>query len=207
MGQCKAELPFGETTIIEKIISELSFFDEIFISANDRKFGKYGKIVCDIYKNKGPMGGIHSALCSCISEALFAIACDMPLISENSVRKLCDLFDASCDGAVIIHNNRIEPLFAIYKKEIAKYFEKCILKGEYSIQKAVRGMNIQYVPSEYLINSSMELQNINTPGDYEELKTYENQFRRSRQANERQYNTVGYGIDSYMGYTGKDNRR
>lgn len=65
MNTDKALLKLGEKTIIEIIYKKLkSVFDEVIISANDSEKYKFldAQIIKDIYKDRGPLAGIHSAL-------------------------------------------------------------------------------------------------------------------------------------------------
>ncbi|MGL5752308.1 MAG: molybdenum cofactor guanylyltransferase, partial [Paraclostridium sp.] len=86
----KAFLRYKEKSFIEHIINAGRDFDEIIIIANDKKaYGNYNlKVVEDIFEDKGPLGGIHSALINSKYDKVLCIACDMPLIKREILNKM-----------------------------------------------------------------------------------------------------------------------
>lgn len=178
MGQNKAMLKIGEVTAVEKILEELKGFDEIIISSDnykilDKEVGIYG----DIFKNCGPIGGIYTILKNCKSEAIFITACDMPMIKEDTVKKFCVFFDDRFDAMVLKHGKTMEPLFAVYKKSAAAYFEKAIMYKRYSLKEALSELNVKYVGTDMIKCDEIELINMNTPEDYMKVAEIYNENR------------------------------
>lgn len=169
-GISKADMTVNGETVIGKIAEELSFFDEIIISSEEKeKYEKYGKVLPDIYKNRGPMGGVFTALEACVSDCLFVTACDMPLIKGETVKRLCEEADADSDAVIAVNRERIEPLFGIYSKGAAKLLGERLKAGEYSMSRALSALRVRYVNDEDITDDLNEFFNMNTPEDYYKL--------------------------------------
>ena len=82
MGTDKANLLIGEETFLEHIQKNLAGAGEVLLSVETETDYPKNEIrhIADIYKECGPMAGIHAALCSCRYPLLFTAACDMPCI-------------------------------------------------------------------------------------------------------------------------------
>ncbi|MDO8525689.1 MAG: molybdenum cofactor guanylyltransferase, partial [Candidatus Omnitrophota bacterium] len=90
-GSCdKAFLKVGGKTIIDRQLKALrNIFKEIMIVTNspDRYKDRKGvKIIPDLVREKGPLGGIYSGLSASGSFYNFVTACDMPFINEGLVK-------------------------------------------------------------------------------------------------------------------------
>lgn len=178
MGRNKAMLKIGEVTAVEKILAELKEFDEILVSSDDYKTSeKEVSIYGDIFENCGPMGGIYTILKNCKSEAMFITACDMSMIKGDTVKRFCGFFDDSFDVLVLKHGQKTEPLFAVYKKSTAAYFEKAIIYKRYSLKEALSELNVKYVGMDMIKCDEIEFINMNTPEDYMKVAEIYNENR------------------------------
>ena len=83
----KALLNYKEKKFIEHIIEAGKDYKEIIIISNNlaeyRGFNL--RVIEDIYKGNGPLSGIHSALINSTTDKVLCIACDMPLITKNTL--------------------------------------------------------------------------------------------------------------------------
>lgn len=89
----KALLQLYGKSMIEVVYNKLSMlFENIYISTN--KPGLYDFIpaekIPDIYRSMGPMGGIHSCLTKTETRKNFFIACDLPLVSPEIIKTICN---------------------------------------------------------------------------------------------------------------------
>ena len=120
-GNVKGLLKIKNSTFLEKIQETLNDFSSIYLSINDKfseeqkqNFENMGfKIIEDIYKEIGPLGGIYSSLLNCKEEYLFITACDMPFITKNSIEVLCNKVDKNTDGVVFYDKNNKLGLFGL----------------------------------------------------------------------------------------------
>jgi molybdopterin-guanine dinucleotide biosynthesis protein A len=107
----------------EPLISKnVNLFSEIFknlilVTSKPALMKMYNnvKVVEDLYKNCGPLGGIHAALSNLETDFAFIVACDMPYLDKDVILKQVQLFfRAEYDVFVPSHPQGIEPLHAIY---------------------------------------------------------------------------------------------
>ena len=163
-GSNKALIEIGAETIIERIIDFISpFFNRIFIISKDPSEYEFLKIDVkeDIIPDSGPLGGIHTGLVYSNSFKSFFIACDMPEVDNNLLKRM--IIEAE-DNDVIVPKagNNYEPLFAIYSKNCIKPIEQQIKKGDLKVTNFYSLVKVKEIPAEKIFN-------INTP---EELKEY-----------------------------------
>lgn len=168
MQRDKALLTINNLSFIETIMQEANFFEEKYVARADKDpIKKEGWIeIEDLYKDRGPIGGLHSTLHHCKSDAMFAISCDCPCIKESFIKAFCEQFDEEYDAIIAKdETGKIHPLCAIYKKRCAMIFEEQIKSGCNRIMKAFDQMKVKYIFVE-----SKLLRNVNTPQEYEALK-------------------------------------
>lgn len=121
MGTDKSLLPINGKPLIEHIVDQLrDRFDEILIGANHPE--KYSflnlTVVPDLEENKGPLMGILSCLKASGNEVNFVTACDIPVMNTLLIS---DMIQMTGDVDIVMpvsHDNRYEPLFAVYKKSV-----------------------------------------------------------------------------------------
>ena len=178
MGIDKALLELNGKTFIEQISKELEWFEEKIIAhGNIRELSDtIWTVISDIYPNHGPLGGIHSALSVCQSDALFVVTCDMPLLKSSLAHKLCDIMCESEDMSQTVYDavisvgedGKIHPLCGVYRKSVLPILEEQILSGRNKVMEALKKLHVKYIT----IDSAMDTQqlfNVNTPQDYEKL--------------------------------------
>ena len=175
-GNVKGLLKIKNSTFLEKIQETLNDFSSIYLSINDKfskeqkqNFENMGfKIIEDIYKEIGPLGGIYSSLLNCKEEYLFMTACDMPFITKNSIEVLCNKIDKNTDGVVFYDkNNKLYPLGAIYSKNVLPIIEEMIEKKYYKLSYLIEKSNFVKINIEKTDIPLKVLSNINTLQEYD----------------------------------------
>ena len=175
-GNAKGLLKIKNSTFLEKIQETLNDFSSIYLSINDKfskeqkqNFENMGfKIIEDIYKEIGPLGGIYSSLLNCKEEYLFITACDMPFITKNSIEVLCNKVDKNTDGVVFYDkNNKLYPLGAIYSKNVLPIIEEMIEKKYYKLSYLIEKSNFVKINIEKTDIPLKVLSNINTLQEYD----------------------------------------
>lgn len=173
MGRNKAFLSIGKDTFLEHIMAQLKDFPELLISAASKNdyAGLGASVVEDIKPDCGPMGGLFSALCLCKSKWLFAVSCDVPLLSEGLIHYLLEFVSDSYDAFVLKdRNGRIHPLCAVYSRRALDVLGDCLHNGNYKLMTALKRMKVKYVPLEHSIYPDSQLANINMPEEYTALE-------------------------------------
>ena len=175
-GNVKGLLKIKNSTFLEKIQETLNDFSSIYLSINDKfskeqkqNFENMGfKIIEDIYKEIGPLGGIYSSLLNCKEEYLFITACDIPFITKNSIEVLCNKVDKNTDGVVFYDkNNKLYPLGAIYSKNVLPIIEEMIEKKYYKLSYLIEKSNFVKINIEKTDIPLKVLSNINTLQEYD----------------------------------------
>lgn len=169
MGKNKAFLKYKDKSFVENIINNGKNFQEILIISNNKKdYEKFNvKIVEDIYKDKGPIGGIHTALVNSKFNKVLCVACDMPLLSEETLIKLSK---EKGGNEVIIPkiNGRLQPLCGIYTKSLIDKLEDDIKKNKTKLIESIKTFDFKIINED--IFNEKDFININTPMDYSELE-------------------------------------
>ena len=179
MGTNKSFLKINDKLNIEIIRDKLRLhFDDIILVTNDTFAYEFlgVKVVQDQFPGFGPLAGLHAGLMASSLDVNFVVACDMPFIST----KLADALISRCgnyDAVVPVINGKLHPLFAVYKKEIAREAAKCMESSELRMKHLLHHIHVQYVTEKDLTGfSHMELEriffNMNYPQDYQDAKKW-----------------------------------
>ncbi len=121
----------------------------------------------DIYKEKGPLGGIYTGMFYANTKYAFIFGGDMPFLSEELIREQINLLNTHKPEIIIPQTIKgIEPLHSIYETQLHKRLQKML--SESGIQ-SIR--NLFAIADTYYwhINDQNAFININTP---EELAYY-----------------------------------
>ena len=162
MGRDKAFLMFEGRTFVDRVVHTLQEVFESVVVVSDRG-GVFGvPVFADIYKNCGPLGGIHAALTFAETRAIFVASCDLALLTSSVVLSIVssnlgsDVIIASTDAG-------IQPLCGLYHRRCIPVLEAHLRAGQFSVHRFLRHVSTSTVDvSAY----GAALTNINTPGEY-----------------------------------------
>ena len=112
---------------------------EIFVSARTDPAWRPDDVqfVADDPPSRGPLSGIVASLAQMHTTHLLALAIDMPFMSEQYVKFLCDQIEPG-RGVVPTIDSRAEPLAAIYPREADTDFRGALAGTDFSLQSVVR---------------------------------------------------------------------
>jgi len=168
----KLSLKIGNFTFFEHIVHTLMCFDDLLISGNE-SIDNY-TVINDVYIGIGPIGGIYTALKSTKSPHIFITACDMPNITEEFIEYLFEQMSSKDDCLIPVIDNCIQPLCAIYRRDIIPVLEKQINSENYKLRAFLANIKAHYleIPEKF----RDDLFNVNTFELYEEQlqKSHEN---------------------------------
>ncbi len=171
MGSNKALLKYGDTTFIERQIARLSkIFQEIILSANDTSIYAHLllPVVPDVIPGKGPLSGICAGIMHATNHYTFAVACDMPFISEEVILYLKQ-FITDYDVVVPRTERGLEPLHAFYSKNCIPPMQQCLKEGRLRVIDFFSEVKVKIVNEEELRVLAPAIQpliNLNTPEEY-----------------------------------------
>jgi molybdopterin-guanine dinucleotide biosynthesis protein A len=170
-GIIKSNILIDGDTIISRMLFVINdFFDEIIIVTNKpEEFRKYNNlnIVKDHFQKAGPLGGIHAALRSASSEAVFVFAGDMPFLDKEIIEdQILEFSNSEFDVLIPRVGKLIEPLHAIYSKSIFEELEVFIACGKKrAVRDFLHDLNVGYLEIPGSGTSRKAFTNINSPGD------------------------------------------
>jgi molybdenum cofactor guanylyltransferase len=180
MGRPKAALMFGNCTILERLVAELSGFDDTLIIAAPaqsepfpiehllRKAPSSVRLLRDRTAYQGAAVALAQGLAAARHEVAFAGSCDSPLLRAEVVHALCGMLNGY--EAVIPHiGGKPQPLCAVYRRSVAAVIEPQLAAGERRLTRITANLNA-YRPAELQLRQTdrelLSFVNINTPEDY-----------------------------------------
>ncbi len=162
---------FEGKPFIEHIIeAALPISNEIQLVTNtsDYDYLSYKKIN-DIELEKGPVGGIYSALVHSESEINLILSCDIPLISTELLSELITKHSSDFEVSVFSDANKIHPLIGIYSKKIIPIVKKAIEENDLKMMRLLAKVNHQII--EVVGKQSEQFRNVNSVAELNELNT------------------------------------
>jgi len=176
MGSDKAFVEFDGRTLLARVLDlARSVTQDVRIVGSAEKFASFAPVVEDIFRDCGPLGGIHAALRSSLSELNVMLAVDTPFVSWTLLQYLISQARATPDAIIVVpaSEDRRQPLCAIYRREFADVAENALRAGNNRIDRLfdlVKTRTITEAELNVAGFSSGIFRNMNTP---EELKTEE----------------------------------
>jgi molybdopterin-guanine dinucleotide biosynthesis protein A len=141
MGKDKATLLFRERALWQIQFDLLRTLqpEEIFVSARTDPPWRPSDVqfVSDEQPSRGPLSGLSATLARISTDHLLALAIDMPLMTENYLRLICNLIEPA-RGVLPMIGNRAEPLAAIYPKATGTDFMMALSGSDFSLQSLTR---------------------------------------------------------------------
>jgi molybdenum cofactor guanylyltransferase len=123
----------------------------------------------DVADNLGPMGGIISALQTHPGRAWLVVACDLPFLTEATLRHLISQRDPARLATAYrsAHDGQPEPLCAIYEPAIAAPLQACVARGALCPRRALADLGASLLD----LPDPRALDNINHPQEYAAART------------------------------------
>jgi molybdopterin-guanine dinucleotide biosynthesis protein A len=179
LGMDKSRLEVDGKTVLERALDCLvEIFKKVLLVVQDPDFiapaGYHVplEVVVDILPGKGPLGGIYTALQHSPAPYVFVMACDMPYPSRALIR--CLLAEAPGREAVVPRRNEyIEPLFAVYSREIRDGIRTRLEENRLKIHELIDELDVRYLTEDEIAAcdpDSRSFFNINTPEDLDRAR-------------------------------------
>ena len=151
------------------------FCDRVFLSLKKDQQAKYDSesysCIYDApaYNNKGPLGGILSAMDAYPEQAWLVLACDLPNVDEQVLRPL--IAHRNGEKAVVyksVTDGLPEPLCALYEKTMRPVFQQKMDEGVTCPRKILIQEHIDLLE----LKSFHGLDNMNTEEDIKRREEY-----------------------------------
>lgn len=192
MGQPKALLLFdGEPLIVHLVrILRSAFSDIVVVAAPEQELPPVAATLTrDSVAYQGPVGGIYYGLQAAREELCFITSCDAPFLNLNLVRFLLSLATEH-DVVVPYWQERLQPLFAVYRRSVAPLLQQQLERGELRpifLYDKVRTRKV--LPEEILLfdPEGLSFRNLNSPEEYQKaLVLWHDRQRRETETGDRE---------------------
>ena len=167
MGRDKAALEYGgkpQAVAAYELLSKCCA--KVFLSCRQGQPAMHGlPALYDVVENLGPMGGILSALTTHPDKAWLVLACDLPFLTEATLRDLIARRDAAQLATAYrsAHDGFPEPLCAIYEPTIAGKLREFVAQEKVCPRKALINLGVPLLD----LPDPRALDNVNHPHEFE----------------------------------------
>ncbi len=173
MGADKAFIEYqGRTLLARALDLARSVTPDVRIVGSREKFASFASVITpvieDIFRDCGPLAGIHAALLASPSELNLMLAVDTPFISSEFLRFLISRARSDREAIVTLPSfaGRAQPLCAIYRQEFATAAESALLAGRYKIGRLFDDVPTLRIEDSELRAAGFDpaiFRNLNTP--------------------------------------------
>ena len=175
MGTPKAALPFGDETMLQRVVRLLGAVVSpiIVVAAREQPLPQLPDtigITRDEREAKGPLEGIRAGL-SALPESIdaaYITSCDVPLLMPAFVERMIDLM-GDHDIAVMEIDGFPHPLSAIYRRTVLPHVESLLAQDRLRPVFLFDAVSTRRVKPDEMRVADPELKtlrNLNTPDDY-----------------------------------------
>ena len=181
MGQNKALMRLGNSTIIEHVIEQMRVVtpDLLLITNTPEFYAHLGlPMHADLVQGMGALGGVYTGLTCAANRTVICVGCDMPLLQPNLLTYLTGMlgeYDAVVPSVKAPERSTptFQTLSAVYSKRCASIIDRMLKEGELRVHALYERISARIVePPEWqrLDPQGLSFFNINTPTDFERAK-------------------------------------
>jgi molybdopterin-guanine dinucleotide biosynthesis protein A len=173
MSRDKAFLPWADATLLSHALKLLAAVTpELRIVGDPKKFASFGAVIEDVYRECGPLGGIHAALSSTATDLNLMLAVDLPLMDPRFLEFMAATAQET-DAVVTVPriDGVSQPLCAIYRRAFLKPAELALQAGRNKIDPLFAKVKTRIIEQDELTRagfSASMFRNLNTPEEWKE---------------------------------------
>ena len=173
MAKDKAFLELGGEPLIARAV-ELAHevAPDVKIVGPPKKFAAFGSVIRDVYRHRGPLGGIHAALMQSEAELNLMLAVDLPFIPVRFLEYL--LARAESSNAIVTVpslGGYFQPLCAVYRRQFLTAAERALAEGRNKIDQLFSEVSLCVVSQKDMAGAGFKssiFRNLNTPEDWKQ---------------------------------------
>jgi molybdenum cofactor guanylyltransferase len=179
MGTDKAALPFGDETMLSRVVRLLATVAEpiVVVTApgqTRQSLSTSCRFAEDAHPDRGPLEGLGAGLRAIASDAdvVYATSCDVPLVVPGFVTTLAERlgkYDVGYDIAVPWDGEFHHPLSAIYRTNVLATIDKLLAENRRRLTDLFDIVPTLRVATDELrtVDPTLQtLRNLNSPEDY-----------------------------------------
>lgn len=171
MGTDKSLLPLypGGPTLLDHALDRLApLVDELLVVGNPEQHGHVGPfVIADDLPEKGPLGGLVTAMRYAGQDKLLVLAVDMPNVDHGLLARLTNGLGNFTDAVVPRHGGRSEPLAGAYHRRCAATFQMLLAQERLKMSEALEHVRTAWIEVSEAENGPERdlFRNVNTPED------------------------------------------
>lgn len=169
MGKDKALIEINGRTLLDLALDKLDpHVSDLLVIGDPMKYGHVGPfVIADELPDKGPIGGLVTAMHFASNDKLLVLACDMPGIDDRLLQLLKDDLGNFTDAVIPHHGDRAEPLCAAYHRRCEQSLRSSIAINELKLQNALMDLRMNKIQIDPGKNGwPIDLfRNLNSPDD------------------------------------------
>lgn len=173
MGVAKAQLPYGQGTLLAHQTTRLSeIFEEVFVVAKADPGFDAGpvRVLLDGTPDLAAIHGLVRALEE-VPDRVFVLAVDLPLVAEPVLRAIAQRSLATQAAAVVPRaNGLLQPLAAVWRRTVLPTALSRIARGELSLRGLAAEVGAEILPEDFWRGadpSGNSFANLNTIEQYQ----------------------------------------
>jgi len=175
MGQDKALMKLNGRTLLERALElarEVS--RDVRVVGSAEKFAPFAPVIEDVFRDQGPLAGIHAALKSSRTDLNLILAVDLPFLESNFLHYL--IAQARATTALVTVPRAAgawQTLCAVYRRGFAQYAEQSLREGKNKIDPLFARVQTKVVEESELLQQGSSpniFQNLNTPEEFKKAK-------------------------------------
>jgi molybdopterin-guanine dinucleotide biosynthesis protein A len=148
MGRPKAWLKVGDTLLLRYLVDRLApAFSEVMVSFAEPEQLKEPlpyRIVFDRKQSAGPLAGLEAGLLSAHNEVTFAVACDMPYVTQE-VAQMAIAAARRSDAAIPRIDGRPEPVCGAYRRSALPAITEALDAGRLKTADVIAELDVTWL--------------------------------------------------------------
>jgi len=156
--------PFIEHII--KAILPITENIKLITATKEYDYLPYEKI-SDIVSDKGPLGGIFTALIHSETQFNLILSCDIPLISTGLLSDLISKHNEEAEITIFASESRMHPLIGIYSKKVLPVIKSAIDNNDLKMMNLIANVPHQIIKIEE--SDNFHLTNVNSTDELNDL--------------------------------------
>ncbi len=172
MGRDKASLPFGNETLLARVVGAVrqAADDVVLVAREGQTLPEGFEAVRDPAEGLGPLAGLMVGLRHVKADRAFVTACDAPFLRPAFIERLLDL-GADYDAAVPLIDGHLMMTTAVYARSIAPVVEALVVRRALRTRDLLDHVRARRIQPDELRDVDPDLEsflNCNTPESYAE---------------------------------------
>jgi molybdopterin-guanine dinucleotide biosynthesis protein A len=148
MGRPKAWLEVGDTFLLRYVVDRLApAFSEVMVSFAEPEQLEEPlpyRIVFDRKRSAGPLAGLEAGLLAARNELIFAVACDMPYVTQDFAQ-MAIVAARRSDAALVRIDGRPEPVCGAYGRSALPALTVALDAGRLKTADAIALLDVTWL--------------------------------------------------------------